>query len=134
MNEYTGRRGRSRVRRGETNPQARLNPERVRALRWCVLEEGRTLKEAAALFGVCEATASEVVRGLRWGHVGGASPGLRYQRGSASHRATITEDDVRAIRARHAAGELQRDLAAAYGLAAGTVSQIVHRTRWKHVD
>lgn len=134
MNERIERRGRTGARRGEASPHAKLTSERVRALRWTVIEEGRTLAEAAAVFGISESTASEVVRGLRWGHVGGAAPGLRYRRGDGIPRARVSEDDVRAIRTRHAAGELQRDLANAYGLTAGTVSKIVHRTSWKHVE
>ena len=60
--------------RGEASPHAKLAAGRVRELRLAALEEGRTLTGAAAAHG---ATASQVVRGLRRGHIGGARAPLQ---------------------------------------------------------
>lgn len=45
----------------------------------------------------------------------------------------ITEEDVLVIRARYAAGEYQREIAADFAIGTRTVSQIVTRSTWKHV-
>lgn len=49
-------------------------------------------------------------------------------------RAKITEEDVRAIRRRHAAGENRNDLAKAFGITARSVNLICARKKWAHVD
>jgi hypothetical protein len=46
----------------------------------------------------------------------------------------LTPAIVRDIRNRHAAGELQRVLAAEHGLQQADVSNIVNRKYWKHVE
>lgn len=53
--------------------------------------------------------------------------------GTANANAKLTEDDVRAIRVRRAAGETTIALAAAFGISAPQVSYIVHRKVWRHV-
>lgn len=45
----------------------------------------------------------------------------------------LTADDVRTIRARVAAGELQRVVATDFGLHQADVSNIAHRKYWKHL-
>lgn len=54
-------------------------------------------------------------------------------RGESSAKAVFTEDQVREIRRRWAAGEKQKHLAAEFGTRPGTINKIVHRQRWKHV-
>lgn len=49
-------------------------------------------------------------------------------------QAKLTPDDVRAIRRRFAAGELQREIAEDFGLYQCDVSNIVHRKYWAHVE
>lgn len=49
-------------------------------------------------------------------------------------QAKLTPDDVRAIRAACAAGQLQREVAARYKLQQGDVSHIVRRHYWAHVE
>ncbi|MDB5531588.1 MAG: hypothetical protein JWR51_4691 [Devosia sp.] len=72
---------------------------------------------------------------LRWGTAqDNADDVLRdghRQRGVANHRAKLSADDVRAIRA--AIGVIpQKNLAAKYGVAASTISLIATRKNWKH--
>jgi hypothetical protein len=45
----------------------------------------------------------------------------------------LTEDDVRAIRARAADGESRTSIAVDYPVSQGTVSRIVRRVKWRHV-
>lgn len=54
-------------------------------------------------------------------------------RGSTHGNATITEDDVRAIRAAVASGESQGSVARRMGLTQPNVSRIVLRKAWTHV-
>lgn len=55
-------------------------------------------------------------------------------RGEGRPLAKLTDDRVREIRRRAAAGESRRALAAAFGVAAPTVTNIVNRKAWAHVD
>ena len=55
------------------------------------------------------------------------------QSGSLNHQAKLTEDDVRAIRQRLAAGERGRHLAAEFGVHESIVSEIKSGRRWRHV-
>lgn len=57
----------------------------------------------------------------------------RVLRGEAHPDSKLTEEDVRAIRARLANGELQVALAIEYGVTQGTVGKIKRRAIWKHV-
>lgn len=56
--------------------------------------------------------------------------------GGAAHPravAKVSEQDVRDMRARYAAGETQTSLGRAYGMDSSHVSKIVRRLAWKHV-
>lgn len=54
-------------------------------------------------------------------------------RGGENAMARLSEDDVRAIRARAAAGVTQSSLAAEFGVTRGGISHVVRRTTWRHV-
>lgn len=54
-------------------------------------------------------------------------------RGERHWKARLTEDDVRAIRARRAAGETLGSLSQAFGVNEAQISAICHRRQWKHV-
>ncbi|MFH8926355.1 helix-turn-helix domain-containing protein [Streptomyces pristinaespiralis] len=58
----------------------------------------------------------------------------RQARGSRSGASKLTEQQVADIRARAAAGELHRVLAAAYGVSRPTISRVVNRKGWLHVS
>lgn len=58
----------------------------------------------------------------------------RPPRGEACGKAKLTEDDVRAIRARRAAGEQLKSIAPDFGVSLSTVSLIVRRIYWRHVS
>lgn len=57
----------------------------------------------------------------------------RGNHGSRNGNAKLTEDDIRAIRVRRAAGERGIDLAAEYGISAQNVSNVVAGRTWGHV-
>ena len=59
---------RGRSRRGERNPLSRLTTEAVLAIRSAVAS-GYTRTAVAGCFGLSHQHVSELVRGLRWGHV-----------------------------------------------------------------
>lgn len=74
-----------------------------------------------------------------------APPEVRYRRqqaaraaggiarGEANPRARLTDDQVRAIRSRRAAGEISSELAAEFGITRRMVNLIASRQRWAHV-
>jgi DNA-binding MarR family transcriptional regulator len=58
-----------------------------------------------------------------------------WKRGSQHGESKLTEDDVRAMRAAYAAGGVRQvDLARQYGIDQRTVSVIIRRTGWRHVE
>lgn len=57
----------------------------------------------------------------------------RQIRGERNWTARLTVDQVRAIRARHAAGETPTALAMEYGIGKPGICKIVLRQNWKHV-
>jgi hypothetical protein len=61
-----------------------------------------------------------------------AAPGEHHA--ETDGRAKITEDDVRSIRRRHAAGENRNDLAKECGISCRSVNLIVSRRRWAHFE
>lgn len=54
--------------------------------------------------------------------------------GTKNGRAQLTEDQVREIRRRHAAGECVRTFAQEYGVAESTVYHVTQQISWKHLD
>lgn len=53
--------------------------------------------------------------------------------GEANGSAKLCEDDVVAIRARHATGESMRSLAHTFSVSPKSIFQIIHRLNWRHV-
>jgi hypothetical protein len=53
---------------GEKNPNAKLDPEKVRQMR-SLRQQGVSLAELGRLFGVTERAARRVVGRQDWGHV-----------------------------------------------------------------
>ena len=57
----------------------------------------------------------------------------RGARGEHHRSAKLTADQVRLIRELVAAGRMQKDIAADFGVRPNTVSQIVGRQNWRHI-
>jgi len=58
----------------------------------------------------------------------------RNCRGTRNGNSKLTEDQVRQIRARYAAGESYPDLGIAFGVTSVLIGQIVRNKIWKHVN
>jgi hypothetical protein len=58
----------------------------------------------------------------------------RVARGEQVQGARLTADAVRDIRRRAAAGEQQKDIAAHHGVHSATISYVVLRKTWKHIE
>lgn len=74
---------------------------------------------------------------LRWGthkeNLADAAAADRMPFGEAHHNAKLTESDVRSIRAAHASGERQVDIAKRHGVSQSNVIAIVTRRSWRRV-
>ncbi|MFD3741090.1 helix-turn-helix domain-containing protein [Streptomyces sp. NPDC058629] len=57
----------------------------------------------------------------------------RQARGTGRTSSKLTEEQIPEIRARAAAGEMQKVLAAEYGVSHPTISRVVNRHGWLHV-
>ena len=57
----------------------------------------------------------------------------RQARGSRQGSARFTEDEVLAIRARHAAGETGRQIADSLNIGHTTIYAIINRRNWRHI-
>ena len=57
----------------------------------------------------------------------------RGPKGQANHKAIVSAEDVRIIRARHRNGEAPLALAKLFGLSRRNIYSIVHRTTWSHI-
>ena len=55
------------------------------------------------------------------------------ERGVQRYCAKLDDDKVREIRKRFLSGEKNKDIADSYGVNPGTISNIVHGKKWKHV-
>lgn len=56
-----------------------------------------------------------------------------YPIGEKNSRRRLTDEAVRDIRRRYAQGELQRQIAASFGVSRPVISQIVRRKTWRHI-
>ncbi len=66
--------------------------------------------------------------------VGGRRKGIVTVRGERAPKAKLTEDSVREIRRRHAAGESQVSLGKAFNVSQPAIGYIVRRESWAHID
>lgn len=70
---------------------------------------------------------------MKYDLTGRAMPPASIRRGSANGFAKLTEDQVTEIREALAAGDLQRDIAARYGVSKSLISNINLRLSWTHI-
>jgi hypothetical protein len=70
------------------------------------------------------------VPGLALAH----QPWTKRPKGEALSFAKLTDEAIRDIRARVATGESQKSVAARHGITQPSVSRVVHRKRWSHVQ
>lgn len=124
--------------RGEKAGLAKLTADQVLEARHRYRDTDVTLSEIAAEYGVKKSAMRQAITGKTWAHLPDAVPaGTRGHTGATGERsgsASLTADQVREIRRRAAAGETQHSLADVFGVRHGTISKIVRRERWAHID
>lgn len=108
---------------GWTAYNAKLDWDKVREIRR-LGAAGATDAELTARYNVSRVLIDKVMANVLW-HDPEAKPINRIKK--------VDEDTVRAIRAEHAAGARQVDLAERYGIHQTAVSAITRRATWKHV-
>lgn len=124
---------------GEDHHHAKLTAEQI-PLIWQWWSAGERKEDIAAWCGVSMATISFVVTGRAWAHV--PRPEGLPQRASRHHRAPgesnpgskLTAPEIKAIRTAAAAGASHLALATHYGVSQPTISNIVARRTWRHVN
>lgn len=124
--------------RGEKAGLAKLTANQVLEARHRYRATDVTLSELAAEYGLKKSAMRQAITGKTWAHLPDAVPaGTRGHTGATGERsgsASLTADQVREIRRRAAAGETQLSLADVFGVRHGTISKIVRRERWAHID
>lgn len=101
---------------------------------------GETQYEIRDAMGLALTTVSGVTSGQSWKYVPRPlEPRIvkssgKFELGSQPKGTKLTEEKVRAIRKRYAAGERPRDLGPEYGVTPENISMIGLRKTWKHVS
>lgn len=125
------RHAKGRSARGTTIDTAQLTDVDVHAIRERFRTTRTTAKEIAAAFGVSASTIGRILRGVSWSHTNPEDFTPRESRG----RSHLTVSDVRDIRRRCAAGGVTlKALGQEYGVSTSTISHIVTRRNWTHVN
>lgn len=125
---------------GEKTGMAKLTDEKVRQVR-ALHEAGHSYRQLGAAFGVTKATIQAIAEGRTWQHVTGSPASLdvivprkRILRGSEAGSSKLAAAQVLSIRARLAAGELGKAVAAELNLSASQISAIKLRKAWAHLS
>lgn len=113
---------------GSHHGAAKLTEDIVRACR-TRYATGESQAALAREFSVSDQALSKAIRGLTWGHVETGDLAVRPNPCAKK----LTADIVRECRTRHAAGELQKTLAAEFGVSALTMSLAIRGITWKEV-
>jgi hypothetical protein len=125
---------------GEENPAATFTDDDIRAIRRRYAEGDISQLALAKEFGITQTNIGHIVRRATWAHVDDpdappAQPRVFASRqGEACGHAKITADDVREMRALHAAGASLGTLAAQFGIGKPNVCLIVNRKTWQNLD
>lgn len=113
---------------GERSAKAKLTDASVLKIRKEYRETRISQVDLGKKYGICDSAMSQIILGQTWSHL----PFDKTIRQRTSHK--VTEDDVREIRNAHANGETNTEIAKRYGVKQHTISVIVHRKTWKHVE
>lgn len=120
---------------GEENHNAKLTRDAI-SLACKQYKAGRSLRSISKDIGVDSTTLTKAVTGRTWTMDAierievKASINVGEQNGSAR----LSVSNVMEIRSRCAAGETQASVAKAFGISQSTVSDIVRRNKWAHVE
>jgi hypothetical protein len=118
-------------------PQFKCRGSQHRASRWIHEQCIGPIPDGHVMMHACDQPLCVALQHLSPGSQGhnvrDASAKGRIARGERSGVAKLTDDAVRDIRARFAAGEEKRSIAAAYGVTRQNVGFIVRGVTWRHV-
>lgn len=119
---------------GEDHCYAKLTEDSVRRIRE-LAQTNKSYADIGKKFGIAADTVSKVVRGRSWQSVSfGLNAPKRVNRGEQSGKTTISESDVREIRRMAADGVRHAEIRDRFGIALVTISRIVNRHSWAHVQ
>jgi HNH endonuclease/helix-turn-helix resolvase-like protein len=133
--------GRTKVLHGAVHPNTHLTEDDAKAIREKYLD-GEIIRVIATQYNVSEAQVQRIGTNQAWkldAHVPARPRVLRRgnltnaPRGVDRHNAKLSEDDVREIRRRHAAGECTNHLARIYNVVPSTIYKIVTHKKWAHI-
>ena len=121
---------------GVMRPEGRRSGPTIKAHRVAVMLNGRN-PEGLCVLHRCDnppcVNPAHLFLGTKADNAADRDAKGRGNRGSVNGHARLTETQVADIRARAAAGVLQRVLAAEYGVSRPTISRIVTGKGWLHV-
>lgn len=123
-------------RQGSHHGSAKLDENKAREIRQLYATGNYTYEQLAKVFGVYFSVIAKVVKRESWRHVSGGNSEVNNGRHGERHASTtLTADNVRQIRQLYANGNYrQKELAEMFGVGRTTVTQIVNRHNWKHLD
>ena len=125
--------GRARTAQGSLSGMAKLDEASVVAIRHAYASGDASTPQLAREYGVTTGLIGAIIRGTIWQHVGGSvRKGLA--RGERTNNTPFTEHDIRQIRRRRADGVTLQAIADTYSCAISTISRIVHRQVWAHIE
>jgi hypothetical protein len=131
MDNLRDARRKGRMPKRATHGRAKLTEAQVHAIRQRY-EAGESQYALARVFGVHASAIGKIVRYDNWAEARHDPPPERCL-GEGNYNARLTEERVRAIRKRYAAGESQYALARAYGVSRSAIKNVVNHCTWKHV-
>jgi DNA invertase Pin-like site-specific DNA recombinase len=143
--------GKGMFRGGNSNGRAKLTEAQVVEIVELYKASNKSVSEIAEQYGVSRTVVGKILSGELWTHVDADLPGQgrrssgdrhwtrrnpeQRRMGTASGNAKLTEEIVREMRTRYAAGGVtQQALSDEYGINRGTISEIINRKLWKHVE
>lgn len=109
---------------------AALNPDIANAIRERYVTSGLTRDEVAVEFGVTASIVARITANTRTVHNRSRTAAVGERHG----KTVLTDDQVREIRARFAAGETYRQLSARFGMSRDGIGDICRRQTWRHVE
>lgn len=121
--------------RGEDTAKSKLTDDKVREI-FRLAHEGRAWRSIARGLGLDTVTIRQVLLGRTWGHLG-LEPFTREpwsRPGTSKYAPKLTDDQVREIRARRAAGELCVPLAKEFGVTHRAILLVAKHKSYKHVN
>lgn len=128
-------RAKGRHAHGTVVNSAKMTKTQVLEIRRSYAGGSHSLDALCEQYGLTKAPMFQIVTGQTWKHVGGpiAAPGS--MKGEENSQAVLTADNVREIRRIYDAGQVsQRVLANRFGVTQQTISDIVRRQSWTHMD